>query len=97
MAACTLLGMLQPFLLNLFSPTESVDMLVPSFKTLGFDRYIYYVVATMLIFHFTFYLLEDFSFRHPNILFTGTFVSTVLSVLFILLADVIMPKDKNVD
>lgn len=97
MAACTLLGMLQPFLLNLFSPTESVDMLVPSFKTLGFDRYIYYVVATMLIFHFTFYLLEDFSFRHPNILFTGTFVSTVLSVLFILLADVILPKDKNVD
>jgi rod shape-determining protein MreD len=97
MAACTLLGMLQPFLLNLFSPTESVDMLVPSFKTLGFDRYIYYVVATMLIFHFTFYLLEDFSFRHPNILFTGTFVSTVLSVLFILLADVVMPKDKNVD
>ena len=97
MAACTLLGMLQPFLLNLFSPTESVDMLVPSFKTLGFDRYIYYVVATMLIFHFTFYLLEDFSFRHPNILFTGTFVSTVLSVLFIVLADVIMPKEKNVD
>ena len=25
MAACTLLGMLQPYLLNLFSPTESVS------------------------------------------------------------------------
>ena len=97
MAACTLLGMLQPYLLNLFSPTESVDMLVPSFKTLGFDRYVYYVVATMLTFHFTFYLLEDFSFRHPKILFTGTLVSTVLAVLFILLVDVILPKDKNVD
>ena len=97
MATCTLLGMLQPYLLGLFSPSESVDMLVPSFKTLGFDRYIYYVVSTMLIFHFVFYLLEDFSFRHPKMLLTGTFVSTVLAVLFIIVADVILPKDKNVD
>lgn len=97
MAACTLLGMLQPYLLGLFSPTESVDMLVPSFKTLGFDRYIYYVIASLLIFHFFFYLLEDFSFRHPKILLTGTFVSTLMAVLFVILADVITPKDKYVD
>jgi rod shape-determining protein MreD len=97
MAVCTLMGMLQPYLLGLFSPTESVDMLVPSFKTMGFDRYIYYVVSTMLIFHFVFYFLEDFSFRHPKILMTGTFVSTLLAVLFVIVADVFSPKDRNVD
>ena len=92
-----MMGMLQPYLLGLFSPTESVDMLVPSFKTMGFDRYIYYVVSTMLIFHFVFYFLEDFSFRHPKILMTGTFVSTLLAVLFVIVADVFSPKDRNVD
>ena len=97
MAACTFLGMMHPYLLGLFSPTESVEMFVPSFKSMGFDRYFYYVVATMLLFHFVFYLLEDFSSNHPKIVLTGTFVSSLLAVLFAIVADAIMPKDKYSD
>ena len=85
MASCTLLGMLQPYLLRLFSPNESVDMLVPSFKSMGFDRYIYYAVSSMLIFH------------HVRLMVTGALLGTALAVLFTVIADVLLPKDANID
>lgn len=97
MATCTLLGMMQPYLLNLFSPSESVDMTVPSFKSMGFDRYLYYVISTMFVFHLFFYFLEDFSFLHFKLTMTGTFVGTALAVLFVVIADVLIPKDLNID
>ena len=97
MASCTLLGMLQPYLLRLFSPNESVDMLVPSFKSMGFDRYIYYAVSSMLIFHLVFYFLEDFSLNHVRLMVTGALLGTALAVLFTVIADVLLPKDANID
>ena len=97
MASCTLLGMLQPYLLRLFSPNESVDMLVPSFKSMGFDRYIYYAVSSMLIVHLVFYFLEDFSLNHVRLMVTGALLGTALAVLFTVIADVLLPKDANID
>ena len=59
MAVCTLLAMMQPFLLRLFSPSESVEMFVPSFKSMGLDRYLYYAFSNVFLFHLVFYFLED--------------------------------------
>lgn len=97
MAACTLLGMMQPVLLGLFSPNESVDMIVPSFKSMGFDRYIYYVFSTLLLFHITFYFLEDFSLQHFRTMLSGAVIGTVISFLLVIVADALLPKDKNID
>ena len=81
MASCTLLGMLQPVLLGLFSSNDSADMMVPSFKSMGFNKYIYYVFSTMLLFHIVFYFLEDFSFQHFRTMLSGTIIGTVISFL----------------
>ena len=97
MATCTLLGMMQPFLLRLFSPNESVDMSVPSFKSMGFDRYLYYVFSNMLVFHLVFYLLEDFSMQHVKTTIVGALVGTVLAFLLVVVVDAMIPSDKNID
>jgi len=97
MAVCTLLAMLQPFLLRLFSPSESVEMFVPSFKTMSLDRYLYYAFSNVFLFHLVFYFLEDFSFSHFKTMMIGTFAGSVTAFVFIIIADVLMPKDKNID
>ena len=97
MAVCTLLAMMQPYLLRLFSPSESVDMLVPSFKSMGLDRYLYYAFANVFIFHLAFYFLEDFSFNHFKTMMNGTFAGSITAFVFIIIADVLIPKDKNID
>ncbi len=97
MAMCTLLAMMQPVLLRLFSPSESVDMLVPSFKSMGLDRYLYYAFANLFVFHLGFYFLEDFSFNHFKMMMIGTFAGTITAFVFVIVADVLIPKDKNID
>ena len=92
-----MLAMLQPFLLRLFSPSESVEMFVPSFKTMSLDRYLYYAFSNVLIFHLVFYFLEDFSFSHFKTMMIGTFAGAITAFVFIIIADVLMPKDKNID
>ncbi len=97
MAVSTLLAMMQPFLLRLFSPSESVDMLVPSFKSMGLDRYLYYAFSNLFIFHLAFYFLEDFSFNHVKTMMVGTFAGTITAFLFVIISDVLIPKDANID
>jgi hypothetical protein len=64
---------------------------------MGFDRYIYYAVSSMLIFHLVFYFLEDFSLNHVRLMVTGALLGTALAVLFTVIADVLLPKDANID
>lgn len=97
MAVCTLLAMMQPFLMRMFSPNESVDMLVPSFKSMGLDRYLYYAFVNLFIFHLCFYFLEDFSLQHFKLMITGTFAGTITAFVFVIIADVLIPKDANID
>ena len=97
MAVCTLLAMMQPFLLRLFSPSESVEMFVPSFKSMGLDRYLYYAFSNVFLFHLVFYILEDFSFSHFKTMMIGTFAGAITAFVFIIIADVLIPKDKNID
>ena len=61
-ASATLLGLLQPYLLNLFTQRDSVDDMKPSMKELGVTRYVYYTVICVVVFHLAFFTLESFSF-----------------------------------
>ena len=90
MATCTLLSMMQPFLLNLFTPREASAELRPSFLTIGQINYILYVLLTMLIFHAVFYALDAFTISNWILtltgISTGTLIATMLMVLFDLIS-----------
>ncbi len=61
-ASATLLGLLQPYLLNLFTQRDSADDMKPSMKELGVTRYVYYTVICVVVFQLAFFTLESFSF-----------------------------------
>ena len=65
-ASATLLGFIQPYLLNLFTQRDCPDDMKPSMKELGVARYIYYTVICVVVFHLTFFTLESFSFFNPG-------------------------------
>ncbi|MBR3473198.1 MAG: rod shape-determining protein MreD [Prevotella sp.] len=58
----TLMGLLQPYLLEPFVPRDSADDLVPSMRTLGVGKFITYALIMVVIFTVTFFALEAFSF-----------------------------------
>lgn len=61
-AAATLLGLVQPSLLNLFTPRDSPDDLQPTIKSLGTAKYIYFSAICVFIYTTVFFTLESFSF-----------------------------------
>lgn len=61
-ASSTLLGLLQPYLLSLFTQRDSPDDMKPTMKELGATRYVYYTVICVVIFNLAFFSIESFSF-----------------------------------
>lgn len=85
-ASCTLTAMLQPILLNMLVPRDSAEDLIPSFATLGFWNYIFYVLLLMFVMHSCFYLLNAFTLTDwPLTLLSiaGGAVFTTIIIVFI--------------
>lgn len=61
-ASSTLLGLLQPYLLSLFTQRDSPDDMKPTMKELGATRYVYYTLICVVIFNLAFFSIESFSF-----------------------------------
>lgn len=59
-ASCTLLAMLQPSLVNLFTPRDAAEDFTPGFRTMGFWNFILYCLLSMLVLHGLFYALDAF-------------------------------------
>ena len=82
-ASTTLLGALQPYLLELFLPREAEEHLQPSVATLGFSKFATLATILVLIFCIAFFSLEAFSFfnwQHWLLCIGG---STLLTLLLI--------------
>lgn len=60
--AMTLVGFLQPYVLELFVTRESADDLLPSFRSLGFGKYIVYSLILVLVYILVYFTLEAFNF-----------------------------------
>lgn len=58
----TLLGLVQPYLLELFVPRDSADDLMPGFRTLTVGKYILYALLLSLLYCLSFFTLEHFNF-----------------------------------
>lgn len=86
-ASSTLLGLLQPYLLSLFVTRDSPDDLLPSMKSLGVTKYIYFTVICVFIYTLVFFTLEAFSFFNWLQWLMNICGSTVLTVVLILVIE----------
>ena len=94
-AACTLIAMMQPVLLERLSPRDSEDDLIPSIASLGFWNYTFYVFLLMLVLHGCFYLLDAFTLVDWPLTFLSIGGGSVFATLIILCIELIVhaPKD----
>lgn len=83
-ASMTLVGALQPVLLNLFLPRDAEENMQVSAKTLGFGKYTVLVVALLLIYCLSYFTLEAFSFFDWIYWLKGIIGTTLLTSCLIL-------------
>lgn len=86
MFTATLLAMLQPFLLSLFTPRDAAEDMLPSMYEMGMHRYLLYTFFSMLLFHVVYYLLDAFMLSNLWLTLvaigTGTLFSFFILALF---------------
>lgn len=61
-ASMTLVGLLQPFVLELFMQRDSEENFKPTLLNMGYVSYIYYLLLLLSIYCITYYSLEMFTF-----------------------------------
>lgn len=81
----TFIGLLQPYVLTLFTSKEEDGETLPSAKTLGWWKFFSYAFILVLIYCFLFFTLETFSFFNVVIWAESIGGSTLLT-LFIIMA-----------
>lgn len=84
-AGCTLLAMMQPSLLRLFTPRDAAEDFTPSIKTIGFGQYMLYAVLGMLVLHASFYALDAFTVANWQLTLIaiggGTLAAAFMSII----------------
>lgn len=86
-ASMTLVGMLQPYVLELFLQRDSDDSLRPGLATLNFTPYLYYALLLTLAYCLTFFTAEMFTFFNWAQWGMNVGGSTLLSVVLMLVVD----------
>lgn len=93
-SAMTLIAMMQPSLLTLFTPRDATEDFTPTFRTLGFWTYFLYVFILMLVLHTVFYLLDAFTLANWQLTLIsiggGTMMATIITIFVELL---VHPKE----
>ncbi|WP_455592021.1 rod shape-determining protein MreD [Bacteroides sp.] len=83
-AATVMLAFVRPLLLNLFTPRDNPDSLVPSFKSMGVSSFLKYLIVCVFVHHFVLLTLEFFSFTSIPLLLLRVVSSTILTVTCIM-------------
>jgi hypothetical protein len=94
-ASCTLIAMIQPVLLESLSPRDSAEDLTPSFATLGFWNYVFYVLLLMAMLHACFYLLDAFTLTDWPLTLISIAGSSVLTTLIIIFIELLTHTKKE--
>ena len=84
--AMTLIGLLQPYLLEPFVPRDSADDLIPSMRTLGIGKFITYAMLLVVIYCLVFFALEAFSFYNWQqwLICTGSSIGLTLVLILVI-------------
>ncbi|MFC2474293.1 MAG: rod shape-determining protein MreD [Prevotella sp.] len=86
-SAMTLIGLLQPYVLELFMQRDSEDDFQPSINSMGAGKYIYFTLLLTFIYCIVFFTVEMFIFFNWLQWILNILTSTLLSLLFIVVID----------
>lgn len=91
-ASLTVIGALQPYLLESILPRDSAENLVPSHKTIGHMRYTYFVIILVSLYCLLFYTVELFGFSHAWLWAKSVVGSTILTLTLIFTFEIVRSK-----
>lgn len=86
-ASATFLGLIQPNLLNLFIQRDSAEDLMPTIKSLGATKYVFFTIICVFVYNVLFFTIETFNFFDWLQWIKSIGGSTALTVLLILVID----------
>ena len=86
-SAMTLIGLLQPYVLELFMQRDSEDDFQPSINSMGSGKYVYFTLLLTFIYCIVFFTVEMFTFFNWLQWILNILTSTLLSLLFIVVID----------
>ena len=91
-ASLTLIAVIQPYLLEVFTTQDSAENLEPTLDTLGWEKYAIYAAILVLLFCTVIYSLEMFSFF--NLLHWAMCIigSTLITLVFIFTFEIARSK-----
>lgn len=88
----TLIAIIQPYLLELFIPRDSIEELRVSSTTLGLGKYIFFSTILIVIYCLVFFALETFSFYNWIHWLTCAGSSALLTLILILSIETVRKK-----
>ena len=88
----TLIAIIQPYLLELFIPRDSLEELRVSSTTLGLGKYIFFSTILIVIYCLVFFALETFSFYNWIHWLTCAGSSALLTLILILSIETVRKK-----
>ena len=88
----TLLGLLQPYVLELFMQRDSDEALQPAIFTMGMPKYVYFSLILTFFYCIVFFTVEMFSFFNWGQWILCIITSTALSAVLILVVDNLRKK-----
>lgn len=91
-ASLTFLGLLQPYVLELFMQRDSDENMQPAIFTMGLPKYVYFTVIMTFVYCLVFFTVEMFSFFNWAQWILCIITSTVLSAVLILVVDNLRKK-----
>ena len=94
-ASCTLIAMIQPAMLAMFTPHDAEDDFTPSILSLGFWNYTFYVFLLMLVLHGVFYLLDAFTLADGVLTILSIVGGATLTTVIIIGIELLVRSNKR--
>lgn len=93
-AASVLVAYLRPIIINLFAPKDSTEFSYkePSPKAMGWTAYLLYALILSFCHNFYLLFLEWLSFGSFIVFLMKIIVTTVISIMMIIIAELIFPR-----
>lgn len=86
-ASMTLVGFVQPYLLELFLSRDAAEDLLPSIATLGIGKYVVYSLILTVLFCLCYFSLEAFNFYNWVPWLASVSGSTIITYILVLVVD----------
>lgn len=91
-ASLTLIGVIQPYFMELFVQRDAPDNLSPSIKSLGYGKFCFFASTLTLLYCTVFFTLETFSFFNLTQWIAQILGSTLISLVIILTIESVRTK-----